>query len=55
MLRAVGAYGRRVSSLIYEVGDDGPMNSFYDQAGERIRRLRKQRRYTREQFAEIAL
>lgn len=54
MLRAVGAYGRRVSSLIYEVGDDGPMNSFYDQAGERIRRLRKQRRYTREQFAEIA-
>ena len=30
------------------------MNSFYDQAGKRIRRLRKQRRYTREQFAEIA-
>lgn len=30
------------------------MNSFYDQAGERIRQLRKQKRYTREQFAEIA-
>ncbi len=30
------------------------MNSFYDQAGERIYRLRKQQRLTREQFAEIA-
>ena len=54
MLGASKGFGGFMGEKYMKWGMIIPMNSFYDQAGERIRQLRKQRRYTREQFAEIA-